>query len=83
MKPARIPNVSARLVNAGASMYRHPAGFALLIPSSVAFCPEGKISIGKHTLSLDYRRKTLSGFVPPSWLVDLNADSACTKENFE
>jgi len=81
----RTPNVPARLVNAGAVTYKHrEAGFSLLIPMHLQTTyqngrntPETSLRLGSVVLRLHHKSRTVHGFVPDSWLVDLNADSAC------
>lgn len=44
-------------------------GYKIAVPSHM-----GSITLGKYTLRLDHRRKTVDGWFPDSWLVDLSAD---------
>lgn len=68
--------------NAGAKLFRHKAQkFALLIPAHLRAFPFTTITIGPVVLTLCAGDKTITGRVPASWLVGLNADSAVTVEH--
>ena len=64
--------------NAGALTYQHPLGFKLLIPASMkrhdgttnCGCT---ITIGSVPLKLNHARRTVSGDIPASWLIELGA----------
>lgn len=52
--------------------YTHSVyGFKLSIPSHLEHA--GSVTIGTHTLTLHVRSNTMTGAVPASWLIDLNA----------
>jgi hypothetical protein len=68
----------------GAS-YRHADGWCLWVPHSLApmqmypaTSARRKITIGRYSLTLIRAgaRRTVEGYIPESWRVDLNADSA-------
>ena len=78
---ALFRNPPTGAANAGAEMYRHRlAEFQLLIPRSLQRHGETSLAIGPHVLRLHHPTRTIHGFVPDLWLVDLNADSAVTHE---
>jgi hypothetical protein len=63
--------------------YRHPQGFVLCIPDHLAppddfrsFGGAESVTLGQVVIKLHHASRTLSGDVPASWLIDLNADSA-------
>ena len=65
----------------GGSLAYHPDGFKLWIPLTLSRAEV--IHIGTVELKLAQNRNgtlSLSGTVPKSWLIDLNADSAVTHE---
>ena len=54
-------------------MYLHRlGGFKLLIPLHKISAATSTITLGHITLELHHRSQTLHGYVPPSWLIDLN-----------
>ena len=61
--------------NAGALTYQHPLGFKLLIPASMRRHDgtSNSITIGNIPLNLNHNRRTISGDVPQSWLIELGA----------
>jgi len=77
------------LRDAGGALYRHPAGFVLRPPQHLTrpnYAGADRttlVTLGRVTLLAHHRTRTLSGDVPASWLIDLNADSACTREEVE
>ncbi len=84
------PKVSERKLP-GDSYTHHEYGqkFRLWVPASLqkqslSFYgnPQSscEILIGSVKLTLRHRSRTIHGLVPDSWLIDLNADSACVEE---
>ena len=70
-----------RLSVGSGNLYRHPLGFSIWLPDyRSGTYAETEFSIGKYALTLDHCRRTITGDVPASWLIDLNADSAVTHE---
>lgn len=55
---------------------KHPAGFALVIPWHIAACREAHrpLILGRIRVVGDFHKHLrLTGDVPASWLIDLNA----------
>jgi hypothetical protein len=66
--------------------YKHASGWRLFVPFSLAgrnfgeASPATSISFGGTVLTLHHHRRVVTGCVPLSWLVDLNAPAACVEE---
>ena len=69
---------TTKIQNKGAMYHHARGGFKLLIPPhnalqfSATTPATSTLTIGHITLELHHRTQTLHGYVPESWLVDLN-----------
>jgi hypothetical protein len=54
-------------------LYQHVDGFRLFIPDGMIFGKESELLIGTRKFTLHHKHRTITGSVPESWLVDLNA----------
>jgi hypothetical protein len=64
--------------------YRHQAlGFKLWVPTSLQRFDTSELILGMCKLKLHHKTKTITGDVPDSWLVDLNAGEIVAESNDE
>lgn len=66
---AADPRERYRVLSLGAN-----TGFFISVPYSLMAYGTSSIEIGSRKLRIDHRQKTVDGFIPDSWLVDLSAD---------